>query len=559
MTSLAEAAPRLAAEMVLDSHALSLDESLEVKVELSDVSSSACLYFPAIDPSEIALNRAFDLQPIVSRRSGYQDAELNWIDKGGLIEIRPSLYRIASAGNLNLKYRMQIAGWHKSNPKVRTLAQWHPQYIENCPSDNPTSLAAIPLQMAVKVTVPNDYKLLFPGEFNSDRAIEFVGRELNLVVHRESQVTEEQVGPYKVKYLSQKPLVKDAMGKVSEALKYFSSVAGQLPYSDLILVETENFEPLPVQGVIAINIPRQALLQYAQTELTNWSDWQLYSLIAKQWFGANCKASGANDYWLSLSLADVMTYTFLQSRSHHFELFKTSSFLGRPLAELNYRQMQDLIAASLEKSDAFSSLIDSKNQSYDVSLTNAKYSYIRATQALRSMRWQLGPSEFSDFLRSLILNCQESKLEPQMALKALDGEPKAQGLLQKYWQSNEWPDARIERTFVRDDKYYVEVSFENGFLMPADLWIEDSKGDKRLVYLKPDMALNELELTEDEYDTGRIFINPGRSFYDFDRFNNSTRWPSVKFSPVARGLSPTMLTQFFGIRSSANCQANPSP
>ncbi|WP_324959475.1 hypothetical protein [Oligoflexus sp.] len=145
-------------------------------------------------------------------------------------------------------------------------------------------------------------------------------------------------------------------------LRHHHGLLGRWPTHDLLLVETEEYEPVNVAGLVIINRPQQALMRHLQEGLLNWKIWQLTMALAEQWFGYQVQVGRLQDVWLTQSLADSLSLLFLKDSEEYDNLF-TGDDDNEAWSQLNFSQVQDLIAATLSLMQSHNALLGHNQKS----------------------------------------------------------------------------------------------------------------------------------------------------------------------------------------------------
>lgn len=524
-----------------------LKAPLAVAFEMEGVQDGACVYIPAHDQK---LRKSLLLESIKAatpqENAGHSELSFEWIDKSDLEHIGPALYRINNpqGAKLALKYLLGLSGWADRDQAPKLLNLWHPIYLENCPSDSGQAFANIWPKVEFTVTLPRPqgWKLAAPGTLKGDTWT-YVGSAFSAAFYKTGKQFTYQLGKQTLITVSRSDGFESLIGVAKAALIKFAKLTGVTAESTVLLVETDDLEPLRSPGLVTLNTPKQLGMRYLQKEFTHWIVWQLATHMAQQWFGLHCRAATVDDHWLMQSLADILVYSLVLSEAQYFEFFSRDKN-RQPYLHLNYRQAQDLAAASMSLMYPQSSLLDENGRSRPASLDKPFFAFIRGTQILRYLQWKLGNRGFQQFLQSAVTACSEQGIAPkELAALANAHGPGLGALMMQYWASDDWPDVSLQGTEVRDGKVYLKLHYENDLLMPIDVWVTTKDGAKRVFFTEPLQRELEIPLDEQEGEIGKIEINPGRALFDKDRFNNKTGTPRLVFFPgAARGLDDDAYT-----------------
>ncbi len=538
---------RYNAKLDVTTQALDFEAPIPIDFSIEGVEDGACLYIPAHDQK---LRQALLLEAIKAsspqETAGRTELNLEWTEKDGLEHVGPALYRInrPKDKSLHLKYLLTLSGWKDRDQAPRLLNLWHPIYLKNCPSASEQVFASIWPKAVFQVDFkpPAPWQLAAPGVTKGDRHI-YEGTSFAAAIYQKRKQFTYDLGGQTLITLSKSPSFEALIGVAKAAMHRYRRLTGLVPEQTVLLVETDDFEPLRSPGLVTLNTPQQAGMRYLQQELTHWFVWQISLHMAQQWFGLQCKAATVDDYWLMQGLADILAYSLVSSEKDYFEFFGPTRS-GKPLLNLNYRQAQDIAAASLSLLHPHSSLLDENGRSREATQDRPFISYVRGSQILRYLQWKLGKREFESFLQEAMFYCSEEGLSPARLAEIADHHKKGAGrLMLQYWGSDDWPDIALNGTYVKDGVTYLRISYANELLLPIDVWVTTKDDVRRVFFLEPLTQEFDVALDEKEEDIKKIEINPGRALFDKDRFNNKTGAPRLQFFPgAARGLDDDAYT-----------------
>ncbi|MBC7660875.1 MAG: hypothetical protein H7249_14350 [Chitinophagaceae bacterium] len=538
---------RYRANLVMSQEAIDLKGPIEVDFEIEGATEASCLYVPAHDQRlrDILLLESLKA-PSPQDNAGRQELGIEWIDSHNLEHIGPALYRIAHlpGKTLKLKYLLTMGGWSDRSEAPRLLTLWHPILLKSCPSAEDQTFASIWPKGHFEVTIsqPGEWQLAAPG-LQREKTWIYDGSTFSAVFFKHAELAVHTIGEQTLISVSKSKGFSQLINFAKIALAKFAKITGKIEEPTILLVETDDYEPVRTPGLVTLNTPQQPAMRYLQQDVTHWNVWQLSLQIAQQWYGLGCRAATVDDHWLVQGLADILLSSLLTGETDYFELFGRDAG-GKPYFNLNYRQAQDLAAASLSLLHPQTSLLNSEGISHPASADRPFISYIRNTQVLRYLQWKLGDKPFQSFLQDASHQCGEESLQPSDVLKLADKyEPGISTLMLKYWQSDDWPDVSLNGTFTRDGKSYARVHYENDLLLPVDLWVTTKSGEHHMVFIDPLAQDVEVPLVDPEREISKIELNPGRAMYDKDRFNNKTGAPKIAFFPgAARGLEDDAYT-----------------
>ncbi|MCX6128636.1 MAG: hypothetical protein NTX25_06170, partial [Proteobacteria bacterium] len=523
---------------------LAFQSSANVKIKIRDpnIKIGACLYVPLEDPllartAKIHTLRGQDLRD----RAARSYASLKWADSTQFEAKGAGYYqlkKIDSEGFLSLSYNLNLAGWLDRPGPLRFLSDFYPLVLATCPEPE-TAVLKIPQQIIdfkVQLKAPADWRQVIPGQL-SEGVWHHVGSSFQIVLYQSGQVHETILNGSRLRFLYQSKEFLRLEEPVIQILQHHHELLGSWPNEDFVLVESDEFEPINSPGLIVVNRPQQALMRVLQEEILHWNIWQLTLMLAEQWFGFSAKAAGFDDIWLTQSLADSMGLLFLDRTSEYSNLFAT---LDKEDAYFNlrFRQTQDLIATGLSLMQPHNALVDDNLQSQSGIMDSSPFVFIRSSQAFRVLSQELGRDGYRHFLRLLLLAAITKPLSPQLCYSILKSSglpraPELADLLLSYWQSDAWPDAKIDRIEAASDakNTRVFIGSNSPLAVPLDVEVQATRGRRQTRHVQAgDYALG-VEFTLPPEDITRVELDPGRDIYDSDRYNNSTEWPRISFFP----------------------------
>ncbi len=321
---------------------------------------------------------------------------------------------------------------------------------------------------------------------------------------------------------------------------------GRFPFEKLVLVETAELERSALPGMIALNRPHQPGLDKVQKDILNWSQWQLTTFLAEQWFGASISTS-LDDFWLLRGFAEFAAGIALLSDPDTHDLFADGAKISGKLS-FTYRQMQDLVAAALTYLQPENALTTNNGVSKDAFADQHALSYIRHSLALRQLYWSLGEENFRSMLASFAEKNQFRRITPELFLRHLrqqvtkkDDLASAGEMLLWWWTTDKWPDfyihdvnSVVEKSASKPERWRtrIEVASSGDFRFPVDVVAVDRQGHKvrgtTKSTAKPTLATVEF-LSDSPID--RVIIDPDEKTFDWNRFDNNNAWPKVYFLP----------------------------
>jgi hypothetical protein len=527
------------------------EAGVRMTIEDSELKPGACLYVPLEDP---VFRRAAELHSLTGHSMRDQasrvDAALQWEKPELLEEVRPGYWRVPALeqkGVLKLGYKLRIPGWKDRPDRPRILSDFYPRVLTHCPELGPEEFPELPTASRFEVTmqIPNGWSQLNPG-YGTDAAVQYRGRDFYVVLYRSGQVHETEIDGLRLRFLAQSEKFLKLQRPVKTILREHYGVIGRWPTEDLLLIESEEYEPISVAGLVLINRPQQALMRSLQEDWLNWKIWQLNKVLAEQWFGYLVKVGRLQDTWLTQSLSESLGLLFLKDSEQYGNLFASDDendawFL------LNFTQTQDILAATLSLMQSHNALVDENQRSMDDMLQRPPYSFVRGSQALRVLLKEIGRKEFSRFLREIVGQAVERPLTPAHVLNLLRSKfPETLSpLLLSYWQSDVWPDAKLDGIDRADDgkATAVRVSFTNELAVPVDVVLQTKDGQRIVRHVQPKDVERPIVFSVPYASVDHVNIDPDRSIFDSDRYNNSSQWTDLNFFPgTARTLADDAYT-----------------
>ncbi len=510
-----------------------------VRIQSSDLKVGQCLYVPLHDPmsERIAgqqMLRGKSVQDMAARQKG----TITWVRPQDLRELRPFLYQIQKLdadGALTLAYSLTLPGWKDREGHVRLMTQFYPQLLARCPgeSEQPYFAPSSTASFHMVLDKPESWQALAPG-VRDGLSWTYQGPAFTLVLYKQGQVHELKDEHGRMLLLYRSPTFVDLAPQLNRALLFFETIMGWRPSPDMLLVETDDFEPLRTPGLITLNCPQQAGMRYIQEKLLNWSVWQLAQAVAEQWFGLALRPAHLEDLWLVQGFADHLTLLFVET-----ERLLGNLFVGKDGEEaylrLSYRQAQDLLAALLSLLYPHNALVDESLESMEIDGLRPAYAFVRHSQALRYIHWLLKDPAFGQWLQVIGQTFRNQVMTPVAVLETLEtfqAETAADDL-RHYWQANVWPDFALDEIEVDPENQgsIVRVSQQSQLQVSFDVSIKTKDGYRISQYIGSDQRVSEVRLAVPPDQIERIELNPQESIYDMDRYNNSNRWPGLSLFP----------------------------
>jgi hypothetical protein len=524
---------------------------VRMTIEDAELKPGACLYVPLEDP---VFRRSAELHSLTGHSMRDQasrvDAALQWEKPELFEEVRPGYWRVPTLeqkGLLKLGYSLRIPGWKDRPDRPRIMSDFYPRVLSECPELGPEEFPELPTSSRFEVTlqIPNGWSQLNPGQ-GSDAAVQYRGRDFYVVLYQSGQVHETEIDGLRLRFLAQSEQFLKLQRPVKTILREHYGVLGRWPTEDLLLIESEEYEPITVAGLVLINRPQQALMRTLQEDMLNWKIWQLNKVLADQWFGYMVRVGRLQDTWLTQSLSESLGLLFLKDSEQYGNLF-ASHDEDEAWFLLNFTQTQDILAATLSLMQSHNALVGEDQQSMPDMLQRPPYSFVRSSQALRVLLKEIGRKEFSRFLREIIGQAIERPLTPEHVLNLLRSKfPETLSpLLLSYWQSDVWPDARLDGIGASEDGQgtAVRVSFTNELAVPVDVVLQTKDGQRHVRHVQIKDVERPIVFPVPYRSMDSVTIDPDRSIFDSDRYNNSSQWTDLNFFPgTARTLADDAYT-----------------
>jgi hypothetical protein len=527
------------------------DARVRMLIEDAELKPGACLYVPLEDP---VFRRSAELHSLtghsVRDQASRVDAALQWEKPEQLEEVRPGYWRLPvleQKGVLKLGYSLRIPGWKDKPDRPRILSDFYPRVLPDCPDLGPEEFPELPTssRFEVSMEIPEGWSQLNPG-YGNEAKVQYRGRDFYVVLYQKGLLHETEIDGLRLRFLAQSEPFFKLQRPVKTILREHYGVIGRWPTEDLLLIESEEYEPISVSGLVLINRPQQAIMRTLQEDMLNWKIWQLNKVLAEQWFGYLVRAGRLQDVWLMQSLSESLGLLFLKDSEQYGNLF-ASDDEDEAWFRLNFTQTQDILAATLSLMQSHNALVDAEQKSMPDMLQRPPYAFVRGSQALRVLLKEMGRKEFSRFLREIVNQATERPLTPAHVLNLLRSKfPETLApLLSAYWQSDDWPDARLDEvTRSTDGKTTaVRISFSNELAVPVDVVLHTKDGQNIVRHVQPKDVERPIIFQVPYAAVAWVSIDPDRSIFDSDRYNNSSQWTDLNFFPgTARTLADDAYT-----------------
>lgn len=331
---------------------------------------------------------------------------------------------------------------------------------------------------------------------------------------------------------------------VTSAITSHLQWLGPPPFKQINIIESSQLQSFSMPGIIAINKPKQSFFASLQKEWLNWSHWALTTLLAYQWFIPQVYVTKPADFWFFQGLIDFFTDQALTLNPLRNDLFNVFD-LGFSMLSMNYRDIQNLTAALLEKNAPFARLTNNEFDTFEPFVKQHPLLFIRQSMALRHILSITGVSGFKRVLGRLREEIRDRPFEPKIFMRVINDVPspfsplkrkQISSTLKQWWTSTGWPDYSIDNvkaTYLTGGRYLVEaeVEAEGEFQFPVTVSVTDASNRiKKSIAKKKKLGKYQATFITN-YKPKLVEVDPGKAIYDRNRFNNSNDDPSIEFFP----------------------------
>lgn len=328
------------------------------------------------------------------------------------------------------------------------------------------------------------------------------------------------------------------------SLLMYQHLLGSFPSSTLSLVESEHFQLADQKGLIVINEPRQKLFKYLQYELLNWRSWVLMFMLGAQWFGAEIRTKNAEEWWILSGICDFLTYLLLSKQSKRYNIFNSYE-KDFPYAILNYNQFQNIMISLLVKRRPLAYLVNDNHETAFHYKDQHPLQFFKFSAALKYLNKRYGFEFTKVVLRQVIKSFKNYNLSLSNLIEALKNEVGNKYRMKEYTQdllswlkSESWPDFSVsidDMYKIENGKWLTKLNIENkgAFPLSTEIEVHDKSKNKFNLFtdrLSVQTGIQQLEIvTSSKVD--HASIDPSVQIYEVDRFNNSSKYPSLNIFP----------------------------
>jgi hypothetical protein len=428
---------------------------------------------------------------------------------------------------------------------------FHPRRLARCPDPKtPAHMFefAGSEEISASVEIPSAWEYAGIGAATGD-IVHFKGSQFGFALTKGMERASFQVDkvPVNLVYRSQDFL--KLLPTIKLGIQKFPEWFTDYPFESLTLLEADQLEVTGIPGLVLFNKPRQASLASIQIDWLNWSHWVMLGLIGRQWLGARATLSELRDDWLFRGTIEYATLELLKETSARFNIFNSIE-TGRMTLEFNYRELQDLGATVLFQDEPNVTLTDDNYQTVLPLDKQHSQLALRHSLAMRYAVFRTGLAASQKLLQQTFAALKDRRVDPRSFASQLKTHeqqgPAFMQALDFFWRHPGWSDFDIEDfSYDKINAGYsttVIVKQLGALDLSTDVTITDVKGNETVVPLIKQGD----RLTGSAVMLGKpaqAEVDADRVTYDSNRFNNTTRWPSLKFFPGnASGIPDDELT-----------------
>ena len=532
-----------------------------------------CLYLPYNDDDyEFDPIREFDLVPRKyskpERSRGFVSLRVNTANVTTEF-LSPHVVLVKGdlpPSGLEVAFASKLPRWPDADGDEWLFSDFHPQPLAACPSDpndSRTFTFEANADISAKLSYGGSWQVASPGlgveaissspahaQADGPMSLHLIGRKLVVALVRGFTRTTFPLHGVTVELLSRDPELAASLPSFRTALSVATDMYGQLPFPHLVLLETSDLEKSSLPGLVTINRPRQVGATTLQTDILNWTVWQITSFIAEQWFGASVTIRNLDDLWLLRGFVDFTTIEALTTTPEYYPLLRPGPGESLPPDQsFTYLGAQDFMAAVLTYLHPYNALTDQYGISLEPFSKQHSLSHIRHALALRQINWSLGRKQMRGILQRFFARFQGRHVTPQQFdafyrsevehLNIRGGAAAAGSHLQQWWTTSKWPDfelLHVSDEVLADDRLHlitVTLAQNNGYSLPVSVTVTDDAGH---TYSEPASPLpGDPRLWQARIQTSasssRVEIDQSHQILDWDRFNNTDAWPRANFFP----------------------------
>ncbi len=511
---------------------LSLESDPRVVLQIRSplVRKGACVYVPALDPLlEKVQHKQMMRGPVPQDKLQRKGLGFVWARPQQWEELQAGVFRLheQADGEVSTAFSAGLLGWKDRKDGVRILSEFYPRLLSRCPGVGETPLQAMreDADYVVFIQKPESWSVLGAG-YEEKAVYRWKGPAFHLVFYQRGEVVRLETGGLRLHVLSDSENFREQAPLALAAVDFYRRKLGSPAARDLLLVETDDHEPLQSPGLMTLNRPQQPLLRKLQEKWLRWNAWQMSQALATQWFGQTIRSREADQLWLTQGFVVTLAGMFLEAYPPQNELFLDDEILG-DIFKLSYNETQDLTAALGRVFYPQRPLVG-EDRPRDLE-ASVPLEYMKHALAIRYLAWWMGEQDFAKWLADISQMFRYQALTPQSLLASLP--PKAAFDLKRFWESAEWPDFQIEDWTSEGSS--TRLSWKQNPDMPVafDLEVELKSGDFWRTRIDSRTDGGVIEIPYPRSDIQRMTLNPGREIFDTDRFNNRSDRAVPKLFP----------------------------
>ena len=493
----------------------------------SKTSPKQCLYLPLNEP-QYHLDPAQGLSPTLSRygRISRQPGVIQLAGRGGghLIEVEE--------GVRTFHFKTTLPRWEQAKPSLWFVNDFYPIPLDQCPRKNEEPFDyAIDPEMMIRAQLRNPSLRISHPAIKRGNHLEIKARKLSFVAYESAKTQTFEVQGLPVEVISHTPSFSPIIQSVEAFVGQALDLLGPFPFPRLLVVETDDLERSITPGIITVNKEKQRA-QSDELSFMNWPLWQLSFFTTSQWFGAARRPTLGKDFWFAQGMSDFYAAKILAREKTAWNFF-TAAQGEKPIFDFDYREAQDLMAAVLTFFQPFNALTDEKIETKEDRSDQHPLQYVRHTMAMRFLEFELQEKLIAlgkDFLKERGKNPTSARDFYQFLKKRPEmPEPLKKALL-TYWTTDSWPDFSLGEVSDEGDQLLVEVTQEEPYLLPIDVEVSFANGQKVTKKGYPKNRLISLRFPLSG-EVSSIEINPKRTVFDADRFDNRDGFAKFQFFP----------------------------
>lgn len=531
----------LSSKVELEDHHLKITSELTIK-NWQTTDGRNCLYLPSKNPYYPWRKNTFrHLEPTDTKKifPEYNSRDLNVFNIAHT-SLRADIIEISSTTNISLTaiYSEQI-----DDLKARQdilIDGFYPIPLQACPSrEQPKPPMYTKLAHKSTISYPNKWQLIDPSQSLTEI---FNGPKLSLILTKNHHHLEKL--EY-ISYLGKSPLSDETKETLLTAMGFFRQSFTKFPFESLTIVETDNIASQALPGLIVIRPPRQQALKVLQNSYLNWHHWALVALISAEWYGVAISETDPIDRWLVDGINDFIAgeaLTFYTKRNNFFNSYQYDF----SLLSFNYHQLQDITASLLAIRNDLEPLVDESSlESLIPYYDQNPLLFIRHTMAMRHLKYILGSQLFTQFLKNSTDYFLHRSITPKdfvnqlMSFIELYSPQKKLHLNKwlKWWSTTIWPDFSLhsfKTEQINDHQWLSHVSVETNSAFSDMIDLEVKTANDQIFQFSAENNSYSQLLTSQFITSNKpisVTINPKRSIFENNRFNNSSDRPSIKFFP----------------------------